>query len=1092
MTAVPENFYDVQKKGEETLKEKRNAEGKNENSPDGAYEIFERWEHFMEPRIYPSGNLPDPDILLNEYLRVRDSRTAARLVPTANWNYSLPPTVPAGGFGAGRINCIAIHPVSSNIIFVGAACGGIWQSTNGGQSWFTSSDQLASISIADLAINPVQPNIMYAATGDGNGYIAGLGYFWGGTYSAGVMKSIDGGMTWNPSGLQFAQTQSQIVHRILVHPLQPNILIASTVSGIYRSINAGASWTTVNAGHFYDLEFNTNNPDIIYAAGNSRIYRSTNAGNTFLSYSNTIGLGGRISLAVTPADSTVLYAYTEDRQFYRSVNSGLTFTPQSIPPLQSYGYYDVALGASPVNPLKALVGGVQLMMTSDGGITWTQLASGMGTYNAATFCHADFHCMNFLPGNDSTFYAGNDGGLFRTSNNGTTFEKLNNGLDIKQYYRMSSSEADPEILIAGAQDNGTDLRTENSWRWLSGGDGMDCLADYSDAGTLYFSYQNGALFRSEDGGMSNIEISPCSDDGAWTAPLVQDPSNPNTLYFGACLDVVRSLDKGNTWDSIATGYFSDNITALAIAPANSSTIYAGNSQELFRTTNGGTSWTSISSGLPMASAMLSALAVSDANSQHVWASFSGYSAGIKVFRSMNGGNSWTNISGSLPNVPVDCLVRQKNSNGDLYAGTDFGVYFTNDTLGDWVAYQSGLPNVIVDDLEINYSSSTLYAATYGRGIWETDLVTSTLSGNDAAVAKIISPEGFYCQPQFIPEVRIKNAGLDTIFSVDIQYKVDGGSWTVQPWAGVLLPGRDTTVALPQLTVPAGQHVFTSATQLPNGVTDQKPSNDQRTSAFEVGGVTSLLPVTEGFEGAAFPLAAWRAENGKGLFSFAAAGGFGNSSVSLKADFYNQGTASGYLVSAPISLGGTTNPVLDFNLAYAMYNGDYWDTLKVKISSDCGSTWSELYNKFGSALATAPNTSSLFVPTAGDWSPENINLSAYVGFPELLIRFEFNSGYGNACYIDDINLHDATVGIAELVSSHVIVSPIPFDESISIRSGDVDILSVHLTDVTGKVLLVYSSVPKRQIQLHVHSLSRGMYFLKMETPKGTIVKKIMKG
>ena len=174
----------------------------------------------MKPRTFPTGEFFDPEILVKEQQKQKQSQLRLAIHPaitSANWTFVGPTSIPSNGGGTGRVNCIRFHPTDANIVYIGAAAGGVWKTTNGGSSWTSNTDFLDALSVADIAINPRYPDSVYVATGDGYGYEVGQD-FWGGTYSAGVMLSVDGGQTWNTTGLSYNQTQSSIIHRLLINP----------------------------------------------------------------------------------------------------------------------------------------------------------------------------------------------------------------------------------------------------------------------------------------------------------------------------------------------------------------------------------------------------------------------------------------------------------------------------------------------------------------------------------------------------------------------------------------------------------------------------------------------------------------------------------------------------------------------------------------------------------------------------------------------------------------------------------------------------------------------------------------------------------
>jgi len=356
------------------------------------------------------------------------------------------------------------------------------------------------------------------------------------------------------------------------------------------------------------------------------------------------------------------------------------------------------------------VAGFNIKKTTDGGATWASVP---------TAGHADNHALRFLPSSGTTILAGDDGGLFKSTNAGSTWTSLNKGLAITQFYGVGSSKT-TTIMKLGAQDNGHMKYDAGTWTSITNADGMRGFIDWNNAGNIYASIQYGGLYRSTNGGTTFVGINtPCS--GNWVTPLQQDPIKATTIYAATC-KVWKSTDQGTAWTDIS-GPLADITTfvSLKVAPSDPNYIYAGSGNKLYRTTSGGMPWHDITAGLPVVSNYLTDVTVSDTDPNLVWVTFSGYNAADKVYKSQDGGETWKNISGTLPNMPVDAIVYEKKADNPVYIGTDAGVYYRNDGLADWVPYKSGLPNVIVDRLEILYGPKVIRAATYGRGCWEAPL-----------------------------------------------------------------------------------------------------------------------------------------------------------------------------------------------------------------------------------------------------------------------------------------------------------------------------------------------------------------------------------
>jgi photosystem II stability/assembly factor-like uncharacterized protein len=688
----------------------------NERVDIETYKMFRRWEWLVEPRAYPSGQLDLAQIAtFREQVRGIDADLLARqsaqsplrlihVLPT--WK-PLGPSDAIGGTNMGRLTCINYDPKNPSILYLCAADGGIWKSTNGGAMWSPKFDREPTLSTGSIAIDPANTNVLYVATSDPFGY--GVP-FWGGTYSVGVMKSINGGNTWAATGLNWTVSQNRVIRHLAMDPSNPNILLAATSAGLYRTDNGGATWTQILPASTYDVEFQQNNGAIVYATTN-QVMKSTNAGASFTALNATCP-GARYNIQIAHSNPNVLYTLCTNATVQKSGNAGATWTATTAPGVTLYGYYDNVIAVSPVDDKVVYVAGFDMRRTTDGGNTWSTVP---------VAGHVDNHAITFGPGTSSTLLVGNDGGLFKSTNSGATWSSLNKGLAITQFYRVGISRTDPNIMVAGAQDNGNMKYTSGTWSNVTDADGMQDFVDWSNGNVIYAAIQYGAFYRSMNGGASFTGVStPAS--GAWVTPWCQDPSSANTLYAGTD-KVYKSVNQGTNWTAISGAPAGvGSFTVLKVAPSNTKVIYAGSGTKLYRTNNAGGTWTDITAGLPVATNYLTDIAISDTNPELAYATFSGYVAGQKVYRTTNGGAIWSNISGSLPNMPVDTIVYQKTANDAVYIGTDAGVYYRNDSMSQWVPYKTGLPNVIVDDLQIDYKTKTIRAATYGRGIWDAPLL----------------------------------------------------------------------------------------------------------------------------------------------------------------------------------------------------------------------------------------------------------------------------------------------------------------------------------------------------------------------------------
>ncbi|MBN2681378.1 MAG: T9SS type A sorting domain-containing protein, partial [Bacteroidales bacterium] len=314
----------------------------------------------------------------------------------------------------------------------------------------------------------------------------------------------------------------------------------------------------------------------------------------------------------------------------------------------------------------------------------------------------------------------------------TTWTYNSNGVHNTEYYRLGTCKSYADMVIGGTQDNGTYLYKDGAWINTLGGDGMEAMIHHDSVNIIWATNYNGALSRSNDGGQSYVSgleapITDAGELGDWVTPFVMHPVFADTIYAGF-YNVWRSGDRGNTWEKLGDISNSQSLRALAVAPSNSNYIYAARPGGLLVTKNAGVSWEGISLGLPTSTNKITYIAVDAQNPEKVYVCFSGYSNGKKVYMSQNAGEDWINISSNLPNVSANSIVCENiGYQGAIYVGTDIGVYYSNDSirasdsLNYWISYSEGLPNVVINELEINEAGQKLRAATYGRGLWETDL-----------------------------------------------------------------------------------------------------------------------------------------------------------------------------------------------------------------------------------------------------------------------------------------------------------------------------------------------------------------------------------
>jgi photosystem II stability/assembly factor-like uncharacterized protein len=674
-----------------------------DKGPGSGYKQWRRWRDFYSLRLDANGNIVNiSELELEAIGELKAKREGARIISPnpGNWQPLGPMTHELMTYN-GRINAVAVDPANGAIIYAGAPSGGLWRTTDNGQTWSCLTEGIGStIGISGIEIDPRSSptnRTIYLQTGDEES---------GDVASIGVLKSTDNGNTWTNMG-----KPGGTMDKIKLHPTDSKILFLAASNGIFKSIDAGATWTQKFSNQFDDLEFHPTNPSIVYATGPYTAIRSTNGGETWQSMPGIPSGYGETCIGVSPAMPSWVYVYKDgySSPLFKSVDAGVSFT--NLPTTQSVSSqsgYCLAFGVSPWNAQQLFIGGVSSYMSSDGGVSWGSLYLN----------HVDQHAFEFYNG---YLYAGNDGGVVRKNLSTGTLENLSNGLNITQIYRMGIDAKNAGRIIIGTQDNGTALVTGKYGDYVYGGDGMECFIDYDNPGYIYYSTQYGYLYRRDEFNRTrNVNPPGTHGTGRWTTPFTMHPHRTDVLYAGF-RDLWKSTLRGDEWVNLSANSVVSSgwISRIAVAPSDDNYIYLITT-EFARTTNGGKSWVL----LPRphgGNAFINNMAVHPENPLVLWSVVGGFTTGAKVFKSVDGGNTWTNISGSLPNVPFSAVVYQNGSKNGVYVGSDIGVFYKDDTMSDWVSFDAGMPYAIVRDLEINYTEGKLYAGTYGRGAWVSDL-----------------------------------------------------------------------------------------------------------------------------------------------------------------------------------------------------------------------------------------------------------------------------------------------------------------------------------------------------------------------------------
>ncbi len=693
------------------------AHGKERGS---GYKQYQRWLYERRFHLDEHGYLIDPQLEQERYEAfIKGARTSGRM--PAPWTELGPTTwsyTSGWNPGIGRVTSVAVDPSNANTIYVATAGGGIWKSTSGGNAWLPLTDLVNSswLKIFHLTIDPSNTSILYAAVIGG-----------------GVIKSTNSGATWSATGSGPSTTR-----KVMVHPTNSTIVFATASNGIYRSVNSGTSWTQVDAFNSEDLEFKPGDPSVIYVAGNNNVLkRSADGGLTWATIGSAQGItnSGRTLLGVSAADPAVVYAVQANGsifgRMYKSTDSGQNFITTVIGnPTNGtnyFGYesngtgttgqagYDMAICVNPVNAGEVHIAGIICWKSTDGGYTF--VAETVWSYpNSTGYNHADVHALEWV---GTVIYSGSDGGVYKSTNYGGDWTDLSAGLGVRQLYRISCAKTDGTIIVTGAQDNGSSYRTATAtWTDWLGADGMDNMISPTNPNIAYGTSQNGQLYKTTNGGASYSGITEPAE-GNWITPVTMDPVNHSIIYAG-WTDVYKSANSGSSWTNISNQYINRKLDVLVLAPSNTNFIYAAATNKIFRTQNGGTSWDSIALANNVTSIYVSAT-----NPQKIWVTINATTN--HVLYSTDMGTTMQSISSGLPALAARSVVVDESAVNTVYVALNIGVYYRNDFNPSWSAYNDILPLVALNELEIHQGSGKIRAATYGRGVWENNLIVPPCS-----------------------------------------------------------------------------------------------------------------------------------------------------------------------------------------------------------------------------------------------------------------------------------------------------------------------------------------------------------------------------
>ncbi len=732
-----------------------------------------RFEEFEKQRKFPFDRIPD-------YARQKAFYQTEELKSKLQAQWLLanqPKWKPIGPFDVGgRIKSIAIHPTKSGWVYAAAAAGGIWLSTNNGNSWEPIFDFENGIAFGSIAIDPQNPNIIYAGTGES---VIGGGVIYLGN---GLYKSTDEGKTWKLMGL----TEVGAFSKVYVHPANSNIVVAGATirqPGFYLSTDAGKTWSRLFDRNVTDVALNPTNPNEYLIGVNSEgIYYTSDGGVSWQIRNNGLAGGfGRISVQISKSNPDIAYALLDVSSrglLYKTTNKGQSWTlvfQGETSFFNGQGFYDNFIEIHPTNPNIVLAGGIDVFRTIDGK-NFVNVTNGYSGGNV----HVDQHCATFDPKNPNNVFLGNDGGVYFSSDAGANWVVKNNNLQVTQFYGFDIDNTKQNVNFGGTQDNGSLAFTEdNDWIFIAGGDGFRTVVDYLEPNIVYGQSTPGGRivpFRLnlKTGEYKYLDKGLDFTVGVWDPPLIIHPILNYILYHGRNKLYV-SYNYGDNWEVIQTPTSGGRFTAISVSSVNPDYIAAGTSiGEVIVSTDAGETWKVVNdNGLPIR--WVTDIEFSNSSENTFFVTFSGF-FNEHIYKTTDLGKTWISLGKSFPDIPVNSVALHPIDENLVFVATDIGVFASYDGGKEWFPYGTDLPRSPAVDLKFckyNLSSPTipLRAATHGRGIWEVEVPMETIASYE-----ITSPSGGEIYTSQTSQI-ISWYGFKP--PVKVEYSIDDGtSWTV--------------------------------------------------------------------------------------------------------------------------------------------------------------------------------------------------------------------------------------------------------------------------------------------------------------------------
>lgn len=944
---------------------------------------------------------------------------------------------------AGRLRGIVIHPTDPDDMLIGSVSGGIWKTTDAGESWVPIDDFLPTLAVGSMLVDPANADTVYVGTGEGFFNVDSA-------QGLGIFQSTDFGDSWT----QLASTNNAdffYVNRIGI--TGDGSILAATRTGIHRSTNGGTSWSEVSgfatsSRGFVDLQVDPSSTSRAYAyhygGGNAsrRLLRTTDHGANWTVLDDTEGLPitdiSRMEIGIG-SDGVVYLAVsntnTATRGLWRSPAGGNAFvkTASNTAFIERQGWYDLICAVDPSDSDTVYMSAVDMFETNNAGATITKKTFwNPGPGQIPDYVHADQHVLTFHPSDSDTFFIGSDGGIFKTTDNGETFVSLNNNIRVTQYYGIAA-HPDGELVTGGTQDNGSHVFFGDNKLWLQwfGGDGGFSAWDQQQPTFIYGSLPGGGLFGSSDTGSTSAQITlPNTTGAAFINPFTIDQNNGNRMIVGTdnifYSANIRQL-AGATWSS-ASPALGGSVSATTISPLDGAVAYGGTSTGRVWETTGlgsGGAFARIDTGLPTGSDVTwIEVDENDATGDTLYVTFADYGTD-RIWKTTNGGTNWTSIHGNLPDIPLFAVTVDPENPDRLFLGSELGLWATeSNTEGPappggftWEQYDYGPAFTRVVQLRWAADGDVLWIGTHGRSIYRARRSPATVTLG-AVLDAGCDTDGYLDlgETATIP-ITVTNDGGQDLSAVTVSVSPGTPGLSVLTGAqsyGSLLPGESATQSFNVELVSIAGCLSTAAIEV---TVDYGTDSSTETFQLTIGADPNVMTGTLSED----------AEDAMTPFTHEAAVGTDDWQTTTSQS--NSGAASWFAADVPsfqdkslltpwMEVGAAGAVTMTFALRYDM-EGDvsqFWDGAVLEIRTE-GGEWVDIGN-----TGTVPYDGPLFTNntienreawsgTQTTWRTSTVDLTAYNG-QTVQVRFRVvcdtaAANAGGGFWVDDIAITNVT-------------------------------------------------------------------------------------